>query len=97
MGFRLKADVTEHYRGTAVRPDSLEPPPLEPPLEDPPDDAVPLPPPPPPPDSADAADDEDDEDDEDDPASTGPERDVVAVLAVDVSVVGVDSRGTTRV
>ena len=93
MGFRLKADVTEHYRGTAVRPDSLEPPPLEPPLEDPPD-AVPLPPPP---DDSEDEEDDEDEDDEDDPASTGPERDVVAVLAVDVSVVGVDSRGTTRV
>ena len=81
------------YRGTAVRPESLDPP-LEAPLGDtvapPPDD----------PDDEDPDDeDPDDEEDEEDPASLGadPDVDVEAVRAGGAFVLGTDSRGTTRV
>jgi hypothetical protein len=85
------------YRGTAVRPESLDPP-LEAPLGDtvapPPDD-------PPDDEDEDSDDDEDDEDDDDedeeDPPSLGPDLDVAAVRAEGVFVFGTDSRGTTRV
>ena len=83
---------TSSYRGTAVRPESLEPPPLDAPLgetDPPPDD---------PPDE-DEPDDDDPDDDEDDPLLDGADEpdEVEAVRTVCVFAVATGSRGAMRV
>ena len=80
------------YRGTAVRPESLDPP-----LEAPLGDTVAPPPDDPDDEDEDSDDEDDDEEDEEDPPSLGADLDVAAVRAVGVFVFGTDSRGTTRV